>query len=189
MNLLDGALPAQYGLRTAGVVDITTKSQFAPGGNVAIYGGSLGTVSPSFEYGGATGDTQYFFTGRYMANNEGLENAMPTPDPIHDQTYQEKFFGYVSTLLGDSNRLTLHDRRGHQPVPNSRMSSGQQPLGDYGGMTFNSANLNENEFDNYLFNIVALQTKGENFDTQILRFHALHDGTFHSGCIRRSGVQ
>jgi hypothetical protein len=93
LNLLDGALPAQYGLRTAGVVDLTTKSQFTQGGNVAVYGGSLGTVSPSFEYGGAAGDTQYFFTGRYMANNEGLENAMPIPDPIHDQTYQEKFFG------------------------------------------------------------------------------------------------
>ncbi len=169
LNLLDGALPAQYGLRTAGVVDITTKSQFAQGGDVAIYGGSLGTVSPSFEYGGATGDTQYFFTGRYMANNEGLENAMPTPDPIHDQTYQEKFFGYVSTLLGDSNRLTFMTGAAVSQfqIPNV---VGMQPLGDYGGTTFNSANLNENEFDNYLFNIVALQTKGENFDTQISVF-------------------
>ena len=26
LNLLDGTLPAQYGLRTAGVIDITTKS-------------------------------------------------------------------------------------------------------------------------------------------------------------------
>ena len=40
MSLLDGTLPAQYGLRTAGVLDITTKSQFDPGGTLDIYGGS-----------------------------------------------------------------------------------------------------------------------------------------------------
>ena len=169
LNLLTGALPAQYGLRTAGVVDITTPSQFAQGGNVAIYAGSLGTVSPSFEYGGATGDTQYFFTGRYTANNEGLENALPTPEAIHDQTYQQKFFGYVSTLLGDSNRLTFMTGAALSTfqIPNQ---VGTPPLGDFGGTSFNSANLNENEVDNYLFNIVALQTKGQNFDTQLSAF-------------------
>ena len=169
LNLLDGALPAQYGLRTAGVVDITARSQFAPGGNVSIYGGSLGTVSPSFEYGGATGDTQYFFTGRYMANNEGLENALPTPEPIHDQTHLEKFFGYVSTLLGDSNRLTFMTGAALSTfqIPNQ---VGTPPLGDFGGTSFDSADLNENEHDTYLFNIIALQTKGQNFETQLSAF-------------------
>jgi hypothetical protein len=110
LNLLDGALPAQYGLRTAGVVDLTTRSEFTPGGSLSLYGGSFGTISPSFNYGGSSGETQYFFTGRYMQNNEGLENATPTVDPIHDHTEQGKFFGYVSTMLGDSTRLTLLDK-------------------------------------------------------------------------------
>jgi hypothetical protein len=110
LNLLDGALPAQYGLRTAGVVDLTTRSEFTPGGSLSLYGGSFGTVSPSFNYGGSSGETQYFVTGRYMQNNEGLENATPTVDPIHDHTEQGKFFGYVSTMLGDSTRLTLLDK-------------------------------------------------------------------------------
>jgi hypothetical protein len=52
LNLLDGALPAQYGLRTAGVVDLTTRSEYAPGGSLSMYGGSFGTLSPSFDYGG-----------------------------------------------------------------------------------------------------------------------------------------
>src|SRR5271166_4312475 len=60
LNLLDGALPAQYGLRTAGVIDITTKSWSAPGGSVSLFAGSLGTVSPSFEYGGTVDNTQYY---------------------------------------------------------------------------------------------------------------------------------
>src|ERR1700733_7497216 len=106
LNLLDGTLPAQYGLRTAGVIDLTTKSQFDPGGKIDLYGGSFGTFSPSVEYGGTTGETQYFLTGRYLQSDQGLENAMPTHDPIHDDTTQGKFFGYGSTLIGDSSRLT-----------------------------------------------------------------------------------
>ncbi len=169
LNLLTGALPAQYGLRTAGVVDITTKSEFTPGGSVSMYGGSFGTLSPSFEYGGSSGNTQYFVTGRYMQNNEGLENATPTVDPIHDHTEQGKFFGYVSTLLGESNRLTYMTgvSISQFQIPNV---PGLAPLGDFGGTTLNSANLNENEYDSFLFNILALQTKGANYDTQLSFF-------------------
>src|SRR5580658_1444463 len=93
LNLLDGTLPAQYGLRTAGVVDITAKASFDPGGTFDLYAGSFGTLSPSIEYGGSEGQTQYFLTGRYLQSEEGLENAMPTAEPIHDRTAQEKFFG------------------------------------------------------------------------------------------------
>ena len=169
LNLLTGALPAQYGLRTAGVVDITTKSEFTQGGSVSLYGGSFGTLSPSFEYGGSSGNTQYFVTGRYMQNNEGLENAMPTVDPIHDHTEQGKFFGYVSTLLGEANRLTYMTgvSISQFQIPNVQ---GLLPLGDYGGTTFNSANLNENEYDSFIFNILALQSKGANYDTQLSFF-------------------
>src|SRR3984957_9527579 len=41
MQLLTGALPAQYGLHTAGVIDVTAKSGSAlAGGEVGVYGGS-----------------------------------------------------------------------------------------------------------------------------------------------------
>ncbi|MFX6149325.1 hypothetical protein ABTF39_21055, partial [Acinetobacter baumannii] len=61
LSLLTGALPAQYGLRTAGIIDITTKSGlFDNGGQVGIYGGSFDTVQPSFNYGGHSGSTNFF---------------------------------------------------------------------------------------------------------------------------------
>ena len=45
ISLIDGALPAEYGLRTAGIIDITTKSGIqAPGGSVSVYGGSHGEI-------------------------------------------------------------------------------------------------------------------------------------------------
>ena len=78
VELITGALPAEYGLRTAGIINITTKSEFYPGGSIDLYGGSRGTFSPSFEYGGSKDQTQYFLTGRYLQSDQGLESATPT---------------------------------------------------------------------------------------------------------------
>jgi hypothetical protein len=48
--LITGALPAQYGLRTAGIIDIQTKTgTLAPGGSAMMYGGSQSTIQPSAE--------------------------------------------------------------------------------------------------------------------------------------------
>jgi|HubBroStandDraft_1064217.scaffolds.fasta_scaffold00046_14 outer membrane receptor protein involved in Fe transport len=169
LNLLDGALPAQYGLRTAGVVDITTKIEAAPGGNLDLYGGTWGTFSPSVEYGGETGAAQYFLTGRYLQSEQGLESATPTPNPIHDDTTQEKFFGYGSTLLEGTSRLTYMAGSfvGHFQIPDV---TGQAPLGDFGPSTLSSTRLDENETDRFFFGVLALQTHNEDLDTQLSAF-------------------
>ncbi|HET6464471.1 MAG TPA: TonB-dependent receptor, partial [Nitrospiria bacterium] len=66
-NFMTGALPAQYGYRTAGVVDILTKQgAFANGGRVDLYGGSHQEISPSAEYGGSNGAFNYYLTGSYL---------------------------------------------------------------------------------------------------------------------------
>src|SRR5450631_4348709 len=89
LALLTGALPAQYGLRTAGVLDIETKADaFNNSGRVSVYGGSHGTITPSFEYGGTVGQTQYFVSGRYFGSNLGIENPTPANEAIHDRTSQ-----------------------------------------------------------------------------------------------------
>jgi outer membrane receptor protein involved in Fe transport len=169
LNLLDGALPAQYGLRTAGVVDITSKTEFDSGGDLDLYGGSWGTVSPSVELGGAAGQTQYFLTGRYLLTNQGLENATPMENPIHDRSTQDKFFGYESTLLGDSSRLTTMAGGfvGHFQIPDVE---GGAPLGDFGSPTLSSTGLNENEADRFFFAVAALQTHEAGVDTQVSVF-------------------
>src|SRR5262245_12239375 len=48
MSLVTGALPAQYGLRTTGLVDIQARSGAQdPGGTISIYGGNRSTLSPA----------------------------------------------------------------------------------------------------------------------------------------------
>src|SRR5262249_12073050 len=55
MTLVTGALPAQYGLRNTGLIDIQTRSGAQdPGGTISIYGGNRSTFTPSIEYGGDT---------------------------------------------------------------------------------------------------------------------------------------
>src|SRR5258708_1738179 len=66
LRLITGSLQAQYGFRTAGVVDLRTKSgAFEPGGTASVYGGSYDTIKPSFEYGGSKGNLNYFVDGSY----------------------------------------------------------------------------------------------------------------------------
>ena len=48
LTLLTGALPAEFGLRTAAVVDIKTREgAFDGGGSVSVYGGSHDTFTTS----------------------------------------------------------------------------------------------------------------------------------------------
>src|SRR3981081_3611101 len=78
MSLLTGALPAQYGLHTAGIVDITVKSGTTnPGAEVSVTGGSRDYSQPAFSYGGRTGAIAYFCARQDIQHALGIEN--PTP--------------------------------------------------------------------------------------------------------------
>jgi outer membrane receptor protein involved in Fe transport len=169
LSLLTGTLPAQYGGRTAGILDITSRAFSTPGGSISVYGGSNPTVTPSFDYGGSVGDTQYFFSGRGNWNNLGIENPTSSINALHDHTDQGKFFAYVSTALSDTTRLSIISGASYSAfqIPNN---PNQMPLGDFGPANANSSTLNENEIDQYYFNMVALQTKGDVIDSQISVF-------------------
>ncbi len=165
MSLLTGTLPAQYGLRTAGVLDITSRAFAAPSGDISLYGGSHQTFTPSFDYGGSVGNTEYFVTARGNWNVLGLENPTASVDAFHDHTEQGKFFGYVSTLLDESTRLSVISAASYSAfqIPNN---PNQMPLGDFGPANYSSLSLNENEYDSYIVNIAALQKKGTDGDAQ-----------------------
>ena len=170
LELLTGALPAQYGLRTSGVVDITARTQTETGGSVGIYGGSRGTITPSLEYGGIAGQTQYFFTGRGLWNREGLENPAPSLNAIHDDSRQGRAFGYTSTLLNPDTRLSTIAGLSLQTyqIPNRR---GLEPqFTAFGVSNFDSARLDERQLERNFYGVVALQHKAGEFDWQVATF-------------------
>ena len=172
LALLTGALPAQFGLRTAGVLDIQTKADaFNNSGSVSMYGGSHGTITPSFEYGGTVGQTQYFASGRFLQNNLGIENPTSSNEAIHDRTSQEKGFLYLSTVLDPTSRLTFMSgvSNGTYQIPNN---PGQTPNFNVNGVSsFNSALLNEHQNEFNQFNVLAYQKSIDDIDLQVSYFN------------------
>ena len=178
ITLLDGALPAQYGLRTAGVIDIDTRSGAdAPGGSVSLYGGTHRTIIPTLTESGTTGRWDYFFTGRYTADALGIENPQPSHEAIHDETRQGRYFAKVSGVLEDSSRLTFLSGASiaKYQIPNS---PGVAPaFTAFGIDTLDSATVNENQIERTIFNVVAWQKSIGPLDTQVSyfqRYSTLH---------------
>lgn len=174
LALITGALPAQYGLRTAGVVDIQTKaSAFDNTGKASVYGGSHDTITPYAEWGGTVGNTQYFVSGRYFGSDLGLENPTPSNNAIHDHTDQGKGFAYVSTVIDPTLRLTYIGGAAYSQyqIPNN---PGQPPgFTAFGVSDFNSANLNENQTEFTQFNVLALQYSNNGLDLQTSYFNRI----------------
>ena len=172
LALITGALPAQYGLHTAAVLDIQTKADaFNNSGSVSVYGGSHGTITTSAEYGGTVGQTQYYVSGRYFGSNLGIENPTSANNAIHDNTSQEKGFLYLSTVLDPASRLTLMSgvSNGSYEIPNN---PGQSPAFNVGGITnFDSSQLNERQTEFNQFNVLAYQHSGDGYDFQLAYFN------------------
>jgi outer membrane receptor protein involved in Fe transport len=172
MSLITGALPAQYGLRTAGVIDIQTRNDaFNNSGSVSVYGGSHGTITPSFEYGGTAGQTQYFVSGRYFGSDLGLENPTSARNAIHDHTDQEKGFLYLSTVLDPTARLTFMSgiSNGSYQIPNN---PGQIPaFTAFGVSNFDSSQLDQRQHEFNQFNVLAYQKSVDDIDYQISWFN------------------
>jgi outer membrane receptor for ferrienterochelin and colicins len=108
LKLITGALPAEYGLRTAGIIDLSTNSGLLqPGGEISLYGGSHSTYEPSAEYGGSDGQFTYYVTGDYKQDNLGIESPNGSANPLHDHTTQAHAFSYLEDILDPANRVSL----------------------------------------------------------------------------------
>lgn len=183
LKLITGSLPAEYGLRSAGIIDLTTRSgALQPGGEVSVYGGSHGSIEPSFNYGGSTGGTTYFVTGDMIRNGLGIESPDGSSTPLHDHTKQFHGFGYLEQILGDSDRVSLiwgsSDDRFQ--IPNRR---GQQAAVIGPGLTVNgvsdflSDNLDENQREITHFGTLSWQHSQDGFSVQtslIARYSSLN---------------
>src|SRR5262249_2085703 len=158
LSLVTGALPAQYGLRTSGLVDIQTRSGAQdPGGTISIYGGNRSTLTPSIEYGGASGGPhKLFHRPRPLPHPRpphppphagGLKHPPPAVNAIHDQTLQGRAFGYTSTLLDATTRLTSISGISIQnyQIPNNPGQPAQFTALGIGD--FDSADLKQRQFE------------------------------------------
>ena len=179
MSLITGALPAEYGLRTAGIVDLTTKSGIQqPGGGVALYGGSHGQVQPSVGFGGGAGSLSYFVSGDFLRNNLGIESPDGSAKPVHDRTTQYHGFGYFEDIVNDENRiaLMLGSSVGKFQIPNQEGLQPSLGLTVNGQSTFPSRDLNESQREITRFGALSWQYSAGPLDIQnsfIARYSSL----------------
>ncbi|HTX49364.1 MAG TPA: TonB-dependent receptor [Caulobacteraceae bacterium] len=174
VELITGALPAEYGLRTAGIIDITTKSgAFANGGSATLYGGSHGDIEPSAEYGGSSGSFNYFVSGGYLQNDLGIESPDGSSNPIHDHTERYQGFAYLEDILDPSSSVSAivgaSSQRFQIPDVFGEMNSG---LGlDVNGQTdYPSQDLNENQTESSYYGVVSYLHTADRYTVQISGF-------------------
>jgi outer membrane receptor protein involved in Fe transport len=185
LTLITGALPAQYGFQTAGVVDIQTKTGATnPGGQISLYGGSWNWMEPSVEYGGKAGTFEYFITLDGLHNTRGIENPTSSFDAIHDTTNQFHGLAYLEDVLDPDTRISLilGGFDGSFQIPDN---PGQQTLGyTINGISdFNSAALNENQTEVTAFGILSLQKHLGDKDLQISLFNRISTLNFSPDAI------
>lgn len=174
VDLLTGTLPAQYGYRTSGVVNLKTQGgSFENGGDLGLYGGSHATIEPSAALHGSAGQLNYFVSGSYLENDLGVENPTASTSAIHDHTRQYRGFAYLSGILSDSSRLTAFGGTsiGFFQIPNN---PGQgNPATNYtlnGQSSFDSARLDQNQREITHYGVLAYQYSGGAFNLQIAPF-------------------
>jgi opacity protein-like surface antigen/outer membrane receptor protein involved in Fe transport len=199
LSLVTGALPAEFGLRTVGLIDLTTRNDiFNNTGSINYYFGSRERIQPSFEYGGTFGancptasapvaskapissssscfgGVQYFFSSNYLQTNEGVENPLPFLNPIHDFSRQERGFAYLSTFVDPYTRLSLFagTYNANFQIPNVLNAPLFMGIATpvFGFSSFDSSKLNERQNEQTQYGVLALQRSINGFDGQLSYF-------------------
>ena len=172
VSLITGALPAQFGFRNTGVIDIHTKNGAVfQQGEASLFVGSFDTIKESLEYGGVLGKLSYFGTESYLHDGIGIENPTRSSSPIHDDTDQYKLFGYSSYIFDPTSRLTLLISGNHSDfqIPNT---PGLTPAFTVGTRsTFDSAKLDENQSEDSTYAILTYQKHVGDFSFQASAFN------------------
>ena len=168
INVITGALPAQYGYRTAGVVDIVAKSRAeGTGGSIGLVGGSRGHREGGIDLGFGNGSWSGFVAGSWLRNDIGIENPTADRNAVHDSTTQAKGFAYLSKLIDAESRVSvmLGSSNNRFQIPNV---PGQTP--DFrlaGSPAVDSRNLDARQTEKTDFQVLSYQATRERVDYQV----------------------
>ena len=171
VTLITGTLPAQFGDRTAGIIDVTTKTGSQLNGNdLSLYGGSYDTFHPSVSLGGTTSNLDYFVTASYLHDNLGIDNTTPSSNPLHDVTDQEKCFGYFAHRFDQTSRLSLLLSGSYADfeIPNTPGLSPAYVLAN--DPVAESSSINENQNEQNYYAVLSYQKTAGSLSAQVSAF-------------------
>ncbi len=174
-SILTGALPAQYGYRTAGIVDIQTRAPDSEaGGELSMTGGSRNYGETAGIVNGTIGRFSYDLTGSLMTSQLGINNPVGTLNALHDTTRQAHGFGVLSYDLTPQERLSLifgQSMNSFQIPDNPTLtpqccSSTLQPVPPAVALDANQVELNQ-------FQVASLQSSLGQWNMQWSLYHRL----------------
>ena len=169
LSFITGALPAQYGVLQAAVVDITTKSGATdPGGEISVYGGARDYIQPAFSYGAAAGKWDWFVTGDVLHTRVGIENPTGSFNALHDLSNQYHGLAHVDYTVDDGTRISLLAgvSNAQFQIPNIAGVVPAQGLSVGGVTNAVSADLTEHQREITDFSILSLQQHADDIDVQ-----------------------
>lgn len=172
--LITGSLPAQYGYRTSGVVDIKTRAgRDGVRGTASVYGGSYDTFQPSGTIEVGSGGFSGFGSFSFIHDGLGIENPIGRRTAFHDTTEQYKGFGYLSQVLSPTTRVSaifgVYD--GVFQIPNRPDQPTNYVLN--GQTAFDSTRVNDVQREKNYYGTVALQYSNGPLTLQVAPFFRL----------------
>lgn len=133
MEILTGGLPAEFGNRLAGVVNIVTKSgSIEPGGEIGTSYGSNNQTASFANYGGSdgSGTFHYYLALNAFSTDRGLDTPAPaditndqnggSENVVHDKSYgSDGFlkFDWVANNADKFNLIAFNETKFNQ-IPN-----------------------------------------------------------------------
>ena len=127
-------------------------------------------MQPSAQYGGRSGNIDYFAVGQYVSNSIGIENPTPTWTPIHDDTAQWYGLAKVTGIVDDNTRLSFigGGASARYQIPNN---INQVPnFTVLGNSTWDSSILDQRQWESTYFGIASLQKTYADFNMQLSGF-------------------
>ena len=127
VKLITGALPAEYGNRTAGIIDMQTKTR--PVRRRAARSASMAAATARSRRASTMAarrrQLQLFRLGRLHHQHAGHRIAgRQQPIPLHDRTKQYHGFAFLQDILDQNSSVTADPRHLERHVPDSQFSAG-----------------------------------------------------------------
>ena len=191
LSLITGALPAQYGLQTAGIVDITLKSGTTdPGAEASMTGGSRDYAQPAFSYGGRSGTIDYF-----------AHRPVPAQRPRHREpdvvvhAAPRRHRPVARAGQGHRHHRRQHARSASSPAAPARASRSptfparRRTSPSTAQPTSNSAILDQRQWEQHLLRHRLAAEDYGTVDFQLSGFARYSQPVLPARSVRRPGVQ
>ena len=161
-------MPAQFGDRTARIVQRHDQGGFSTQRQRGFHVRWQLRHDPSVRViGWHQSNLDYFISASYLHNNVGIDNTTSSGNPLHDETDQEKLFGYFSHPIGDADRLTLL-LSGSYADFQLRDTAGREPIYELtNSPPADSSTINDNQNEQNYYAVLSYQVSAGNLAAQV----------------------